>query len=83
LRLLYRAGLHGWTANKFHELCDDQGPTITVMKSEAGKVFGGFTNTSWESPASKKWGKPDCEAFIFSIDRLKVYPVINSASAVY
>ena len=52
------------------------------MKSKAGKIFGGFLNISWESPASDKWGAPDNEAFIFSIDRLQVYPVLKQAEAV-
>ena len=43
LKLLYRGSKHGWEASKFHELCDEKGPTITVMRSKAGRVFGGFT----------------------------------------
>jgi len=49
MKLLYRGGMHDWTAAKFHERCDNQGATIVVMKSKAGKVFGGFTNVSWFS----------------------------------
>jgi len=42
------------------------------MKSKAGKLFGGFTTVSWNSSSGLT---ADSEAFIFSIDKLKVYPV--------
>ena len=74
--------MHDWSMAKFHELCDNQGPTITIMKSKAGRIFGGFTNLAWESPAADKWAT-DSEAFIFSIDRLQVYPVIKQSEAVW
>ena len=31
--LLFTASDHGYLAAKFHELCDDKGPTITIIKS--------------------------------------------------
>jgi hypothetical protein len=41
---------HSWLVTfKFHELCDDKGPTITIFKSKAARVFGGFTQESWSS----------------------------------
>jgi len=46
---LYSGSTHGWEPSKFHELCDEKGPTITVMKSKAGRVFGGFAMQSWDS----------------------------------
>jgi len=46
------------------------------MKSKAGKVFGGFISIPWKSYGG--WAS-DNEAFIFSVDRLKVYPVIKQS----
>jgi len=43
LTLLFRGTTHGWSPDKFHQLCDDKGPTITIFKSKAARVFGGFT----------------------------------------
>ena len=65
--LLYSGSTHGWEMDKFHELCDEKGPTITVMKSKAGRVFGGFAMQSWDSK-TQGW-KADEKAFIYSIDR--------------
>jgi hypothetical protein len=75
LTLLYSGSTHGWDPSKFHELCDEKGPTITVMKSKAARVFGGFTMQSWDSKT--KW-KADEKAFIYSIDRQQIYRVIHT-----
>ena len=47
-RLLYRASEHGYTVKSFHEYCDDKGPTLIVIKSSGGWIFGGYTTQSWE-----------------------------------
>ena len=46
-KLLYRASEHEYTAKSFHEYCDDEGPTLIVVKSSGGWVFGGYTTQSW------------------------------------
>ena len=46
-KLLYRASEHGYTAKSFHEYCNDKGPTLIVIKSSGGWIFGGYTTQSW------------------------------------
>ncbi len=46
-KLLYRASEHGYTAKSFHECCNDKGPTLIVIKSSEGWIFGGYTTQSW------------------------------------
>ena len=46
-KLLYRASEHDYTYNSFHEYCDDKGPTLIVIKSSGGWIFGGYTTQSW------------------------------------
>jgi hypothetical protein len=60
-------------------LCDDKGPTITIFKSKANRIFGGFTQESWDSKSS--W-KIDEKAFIFSMDRKQIYRVVNANLAI-
>ena len=50
-RLIYRASEHGYTARSFHNYCDNRGPTLIIIKSSGGWIFGGYTTQSWE-----KWG---------------------------
>jgi len=49
LKLIYKGSKNGMNATEFHKLCNNQGPTITVMKSNHGKVFGGFLDQAWSS----------------------------------
>ncbi len=46
-KLLYRASEHEYSAESFHECCDDKGPTLIVIKSSGGWIFGGYTTQSW------------------------------------
>ena len=47
MKLLYRASEHGYSAKSFHNYCDNQGPTLIVIKSSEGWIFGGYTTQSW------------------------------------
>jgi len=46
---LFDSSEDGDTAREFHEKCDDRGPTLTVIETSDGNVFGGFTPISWSS----------------------------------
>jgi len=59
----WRASLDGWSANTFHSLCDNRGPSVTIIR--VGQyIFGGYTSASWSS--SNKW-LYSSTAFIFSL----------------
>ena len=57
-KLIYRASEHGYSAKTFHEYCDDKGPTLVVLKSDGGWIFGGYTTQSWS-------GRNKCEYGIY------------------
>ena len=46
-KLIYRASEHDYTSESFHRHCDDRGPTLVVIKSSGGWIFGGYTTQSW------------------------------------
>ena len=46
-RLLYRASEHGYTAESFHDYCDNKKPTLVIIKSSGGWIFGGYTTRLW------------------------------------
>ena len=49
-KMIYRASEHGYTAKSFHDYCDNvEGPTLIVIKSSEGWIFGGYTTESWYS----------------------------------
>ncbi|PFX13554.1 Fibrillin-1 [Stylophora pistillata] len=59
----WRASVDGWPASTFHSLCDNKGPTVTIIR--VGKyIFGGYTSSSWTSGCS--W-LCRSTAFLFSL----------------
>ncbi|XP_015778011.1 PREDICTED: fibrillin-1-like [Acropora digitifera] len=62
--LCWRASLHGWATATFHSLCNNKGPTVTIVKDTNNSIFGGYTSISWET--SLLW-KNDSKAFLFSL----------------
>ena len=67
LQLLYRASVHGDSCEAFHSKCDNQGATLTLVKSRRkGRVFGGFIEKSWSPDMGKD---PEfTDSFLFSLD---------------
>ena len=80
--LLYRASRDGDSAEIFHKLCDEKGPTLTLIETTEGFKFGGFTEVNWTSPTgpSYRQGK---NIFIFSLDLQKKYPARGGQAEIY
>ncbi|CAH3143480.1 unnamed protein product, partial [Pocillopora meandrina] len=59
----WRASVDGWTSTTFHSLCNNKGPTVTIIR--VGKyIFGGYTSTSWISGCRYRHSS---SAFLFSL----------------
>eukprot|EP00347_Sterkiella_histriomuscorum_P022914 403336678 len=71
-KLLFNGSRDGFTASKFHELCDNKGPTVSFIQSEYGLVFGGYTCISWTSPGNYK-SQSDPSAFVFSLIQRSIH----------
>ena len=63
-RLVYRATDHGFGYDDFNRKCSNQRNCLTIIKSELGNVFSGYTDAAWikESRSSE-----DENAFLFSL----------------
>ncbi len=47
-KLIYRASEHEYSSLHFHRSCNSvKGPTLIVIKSSGGWIFGGYTTQSW------------------------------------
>lgn len=69
-KLLWRGTRDGFAASEFHNRCDYQGTTITVVKSESGYIFGGVTGVAWASRGGAlnvRSGVDTTKAFLFGI----------------
>ena len=83
LDLLYRATRNGFSSLKFHECVDNKGPTLHVIQSENGHIFGGFTSQSWTSNTDGA-NIPDEKSFIFSLTKKSIHkPYRNKEYAIY
>ena len=51
-KLCYRASKDGWSGTTFHSLCDNKGPTVTVV-SVGTYIFGGYASISWGGKLTK------------------------------
>ena len=78
-KLLYSAKIDGDNAYNFHNLCDDQGPTLTIVESTDGKIFGGYTKESWSGNSFKS----DTKAFIFSLDKKLRAELLQRSYSIY
>jgi hypothetical protein len=62
---LYRASENEFSAAAFHQLCDDKGPTITLVKASNGRIAGGYSCVSWKSGDTHGLNP---RGFLYSID---------------
>jgi hypothetical protein len=74
LEKLYTASVDGFNGEKYHAKCNDKSNILTVLESELGKKFGGFTSVEFDS--TNKWYS-DSKAFVFSLSNRKKHVLIN------
>ena len=82
LKKLYQASIDGDGAMNFHLKCDNIPNTLVVIESAGNRRFGGFTTQFWESHSSGKY-KDDKNAFLFSLDKQKIYSYKNDGNAIF
>lgn len=48
--LCREGGRYNYSQSQFHAQCDSKSPTLVVVKSEEGSIFGGYTEAQWNEP---------------------------------
>jgi hypothetical protein len=61
LTLLWRGTRDGFGSDAFHERCDGHANTVTLVESDGGFIFGGFTPVPWESRAPPEYEEDEEE----------------------
>ena len=79
LNLLYKAKVDSDKAEAFHNKCDFARSTLVLVKSANGKRFGGYTTCDWKGNNIEK---KDENAFVFSLDKMKIYDIIPGEDAI-
>ena len=79
LNLLYKASVDNDKSSTFHKKCDRAKNTLILIETEKGRRFGGYTSVTWKGDCLEK---KDKNAFIFSLDKMKIYDVIKEENAI-
>ena len=82
LKKLYQATIDGDGAINFHSRCDNIPNTLVLIKSAGNRRFGGFTSVQWTSSTNGEY-KDDPNAFLFSLDKQKIYSYKKNGKAIY
>ena len=77
ITLLLNSNIDGDSTSTFMDKCSGKCPTLSVIKTTKGNIFGGYTTQLWNQ------GKvQDRNAFVFSIDKKKKYNIKNPEYAI-
>ena len=77
--LIFCTSRDGDTIDAFKNKCENQSPTLVIIKTEKGIIFGGYASSPWKENGSIQ----DNNSFIFSIDLNKKYNVKYTFDALY
>ena len=77
--LLYRLTRDGDEIQTFHNLCDNKGITLLLVKLIDGNILGGYITKDWDNHS--EW-KSDQDAFVFSLTQ-NVKCITNSNKSYY
>jgi hypothetical protein len=64
--LLYVGSRDGLDGASFHRCCDGKGRTITIVESDQGYIFGGYTPLAWDGTGQYK-ADTSLQSFIFTV----------------
>ena len=78
-KLIYFAKADGDRASTFHKKCDKAHSSLVLIMDANGNRFGGFTMREWSGNSIQK---KDENAFIFSLDKNKIYGILPDQVAI-
>ena len=79
-KLIYSSSNDGDSIKTFHDKCDGEDYILILIETNKGHKFGGFTSIGFDSSGFEL---NDDNAFLFSIDRKKIYEINPGNAAVY
>ena len=78
--LIFKASEDGDNCQTFHKICDGKGPTVTIVKSKNGYIFGGYLTVPF---SSDRKAHTDDKAFLFSLTNMKKFKILDPEHAVF
>ena len=81
LTLKYCATKDGFNLSRFHELCDQIGKTLIVIKSEHNQIFGAYCDKPWNT--NGKYIEGDGKSFLFSFTKNRILKCVDKNYEMY
>jgi len=75
--LIFKMSQNGTKSEDFHKYCDNQGPTLILVKTTTNRIFGGYTPLNWQRKEGS-FKDLSLQTFIFSLNLKKKYNMIKS-----
>ena len=79
LRLIYDTTKNGICPKNFHKCCNRVLWTLVVIRSEEGRIAGGYNDKGWEGE-ERKFSNT---VFLFSVDNKRIYEIAKKEEAIY
>ena len=77
--LIFDTARDGDSIKAFEERCKGQSPTLVIVKTTIGIIFGGYATSDWK----EKGPIEDYNSFVFSLNPQKKYNVTYPQNALY
>ena len=78
-KLIYKLNKENGSAKKFHECCDGKKNVMVLIRTSKNVRFGGYTSVGFDSFSNYKC---DNNAFVFSLDKQKIYNIKEGKYAI-
>ena len=78
--LIYNPSNKNETTEDFHKICDGKENVLVLIKTTDNIKFGGFTSVGFNS---NSYYTKDDKAFLFSLDKNKIYNIKKGRDAIY
>ena len=75
-KIIFRMNENNYKSEDFHKACDNQGPTLVLIKTKTQRTFGGFTPLNWNKTGGAIKDESN-QTFIFSLDNYKKFNILK------
>ena len=79
-KIIYKSSIDGDNIKFFHSNCDGEENVLIIIETINGLKFGGFTSIGFDSSG---YEIKDNNAFLFSINKQKIYDIIPGNNAIF